>query len=332
MANYNSGEYKKLIEEFCAYKEYTENQAAFLLRPVVYSKDLFHLIPYQYAVLILEMCGFDGEAGSRGTKNPQYLRENLSYINQFFDWCKNEKMIIQGNPFHDLDTLSYKNLLFQVIEKMELVVLYENTMEAIIDRIELNKSLLEMIMRFFYEGIKNPKELAGIKIEQIDFVQMTVKLEDRVIKCSSKLLLSIKAYLSEKEFYSKKKNSNNIENLSYKSYGDYLIKLVVKKSSDLNMDGEENYIRTTALRIGRYLKSIPLTYIDLNRSGFIHAIRREFHTYSDEEFCNLFLGEEKLNTGIVRKLKKVMSQYGFDVVYTTVNSCIPYVVKSRYYH
>lgn len=332
MINYNSDEYKKLIEEFCSYKGYTENQASFLLRPIVYTKDLFNLIPYQYAKLIIEMCGFDGDEGSRGTKNPQYLRENLSYINQFFEWCKNEKNIIHGNPFHDLDTLSYKNLLFQVIEKMDIAVLYDDTIDMMVDKIELNKSLLEMIMRLFYEGIKNPKELAGIKIDNIDFVHMKIKLEDRVIKCSSKLMMSIKSYMKEKEFYSKKKNSNNVENLAFTSYENYLIKLVVKRESDLEIDNEDNYIRATALRIGRYLKTINLNYIDLNRSGFINAIRREFTTYNDEEFCNIFIGDEKINTGIVRKLKKVMSGYGFEVVYTTINSCIPYVVKSRYYH
>lgn len=322
MSNDNKFYYKELIEKFCDDKGYSEKQKEYLLKPCIYEKDLFNMMAYEYGSLVLDnMCG-------RG-KGLKYLEVNYLYITHFFDWCV-EKRLIPKNPYKVIPNLSFTNLAYHMTEKANIKVLYEDDLQRIVNNISCNKELYAVIIGLLFDGIENTKELASIKCSDINIADGTLTINNRSIVLSLFTESAIEQYNEADYYIVEKSNISKAIVHEYKRHKDYFIK---KAAFSMRPDlSDDDFVRTTAKSITKYLKKMDLSYLDINKSGMISALRKEFSNWTDEEFCEIFISENKINAGISGKLKKVMKLYNKSRTNDVINGCFPYIVNSKYYH
>lgn len=325
MNEYKMNDYKKLLETFCGEKGYTEKQSSYLLKPCIYEQDLFSLMPFQLGSLILmDMCGVNNREKAIKGKSSSYLKSNYSYMFQFFEWSV-AKGLIPLNPYRELQNLSYDNLLYQMAERSDITLMYQEDRLSITAGLEFNRELYALILGLLFDGVSSNKELASIRTGDISEDVLTVS--ERAILLSPFSVAALAKYNQQDTIYLKK--ANGVEEQKYVRHKDFLFKKLEKKYNPGIEDGK--YVKSNANAIGNYLKKVSLNYIDVTRSGLIHALRVEFEALTDAEFCDIFLTANKLNTGITGKINKVMDIYGGTSIPVLVDNCFPYVMKSRYY-
>lgn len=319
MIDYKDIDYKELIEDFCKDSGYSKKQSSYLLRQCVYEKKLFQLMPYQYGELIVsDMCGLGGKKGS---KSPGYLIENYRYLVSFFNWCISKKYI-DSNPFLEISELSIGNLINQMVKKMNIKVLYDDTLQQYVDKSQ-NKEFFALIIGLLYDGVKSNNEIAAIKMGDIDLESRTLTLKDRKINLSIFTMEAITKYQTIQTF-----NFERIDGIAgkheYVRYKDYLI----KRTQKTKVDNEDMFVKYTATILGNNLKKIDLTYLDIYRSGLLSRLRKAFVKFSDAEFTEIMLSDKKVNTGVANLFRGVIGKNRIDVA---KDMCIPYLVESKYY-
>lgn len=322
----NNYDYKKLIEEFCNEKGYSDKQKSYLLKPCVYEKNLFAMMPYQYADLVVgDMCGLGNKSKTTKvkTKTPRYLFENYLYISHFFEWCV-DKNIIPSNPYNE-DYLSYDVLLYQFTQQLEITVLYEEDLPLYISKIDSNNELCGVILGFLFDGVIGNKELASIKYDDINGNILSIRGRNVILSHFS--INALNKYRQVSAYYVEKSNGV-VEEHPYIQYKDFLFKITDKFAKDLT---DEKYIFSMGKSLGNNLNKLDISMIDVTRSGLIAALRKEFNKFSDKEFSDIFIKDDKINTGIAGKINKVMKTYGKTRVNEVINSCFSYIVKSKYY-
>lgn len=319
MIDYKNINYKELIEDFCKDSGYSQKQTSYILRQCVYDKPLFQLMPYQYGELIInDMCGLGGKKGS---KSPGYLIENYRYLVSFFNWCIS-KNYIEYNPFLEISELSINNLIIQMVKKMKIKVLYDDTLQQYINKSQ-NKEFFALIIGLLYDGVKSNNELAAIKLGEIDLGNRTLTLKDRKINLSNFTMEAIIKYEHVEIFYVERIDGVTDKH-EYVRYKDYL----VKRTQKTKVENEDKFVKYTATILGNNLKKIDLTYLDVYRSGLLSRLRKAFCKFSDEEFSEIILSDKKVNTGIADIFKRVIGKNRIDV---TRDMCIPYLIESKYY-
>lgn len=325
MNEYKDNDYKMLLESFCKEKGYTEKQSSYLLKPCIFEQDLFSLMPFQLGSLILmDMCGVHNKEKAVKGKSSSYLKSNYSYMFQFFEWSVG-KGLIPLNPYRELPNLSYDNLLYQMAERSDITLLYQEDLPAVIAGLEFNRELYAAILGLLFDGVSSNKELASIRTGDISADVLTVS--GRTVLLSPFTVTALAEYNQQDTLYLRK--ANGVEEQNYIRHKDFLFKKLEKKYNPGIVDGK--YVKSNANAIGNYLKKVDLNYIDVTRSGLIHALRMEFAALTDAEFCDIFLTTRKLNMGISGKINKVMKIYGGTSIPVLVDNCFPYVMKSRYY-
>lgn len=319
MIDYKNIDYKKLIEDFCKDSGYSQKQTSYILRPCVYEKKLFQLMPYQYGELIVkDMCGLGGKKGS---KSPGYLIENYRYLVSFFNWCISKKYI-DSNPFIEITELSTNNLIKQMVNEMKINVLYDDTLHQYVNKSQ-NKEFFAMIIGLLYDGVKSNNEVAAIKLGDIDLEQRTLTLKDRKINLSTFTVEAITKYETIEIFYVERIDGVTDKH-EYVRYKDYLI----KRTQKTKVENEDKFVKYTATILGNNLKKIDLTYIDVYRSGLLSRLRKAFCKFNDAEFSEIILSDKKVNTGVANIFKSVIGKNRIDIIR---DMCIPYLVESKYY-
>jgi hypothetical protein len=343
---YTVEDYKKMIDDFCIYKGYTDKQRAFLMKPYIYEKDLFYLNVKEYVDLIIEdMCG--------KTKSMQYLIENISYMNQFFEWC-----VINGytfiNPFVEFDALSQKTLINILIENKDIKVLYKEDMRNIVSGIEYNKNYCGMLVYGFFEGIRNAKEFTNIKISDIDFDKNTIQFKNRLFYGSELLFSYINGYIREDEYTKVRISKGNVllDSLGLISIDGLLIKSKIFKNTNIEEYVESfdegnklviqkiitKDVRSTIPRLLSVSGSHGSKYNDINidllhKSGFIDFARRQLYNYNDVEFCRIFTEyNDRKSDEWCKILQEIAENFGDNLRGSDVRKIYrPYIMSSRYY-
>jgi len=343
---YTVEDYKKMIEDFCNYKKYTDKQKAFLMKPYIYEKDLFNLKVKEYVDLIIEdMCG--------KTKSMQYLMENISYLNQFFEWCVNNGYTFI-NPFAEFDALSQKMLINTLIEKKDIKILYKEDIRNIIKDIEYNKNYYGMLVYGFFEGIRNAKEFANIKLTDVNFDENTIRFKNRVFHGSELLFSYINGYINDNVYIKVRVSKDKVllDQLRLMSVHGLLIKSKINETMDLqkyietfNEDKKvvlQKIISKDVRDIIPHLLSINGTYgskyddinIDLlHKSGFVNFARRQLYNYSDTNFCKIFVEyDDYKNDEWCKILQEISEKFGDKLKGTDVRKIYrPYIMSSIYY-
>lgn len=316
--------YKELIEEYCDDVRYSEKQKSYLLQPYIYEKDLFNLTPFQYGNLIIsDMCG---NGSNRGSKNATYLLSNYNYIFSFFEWCVNNKKIINYNPFAEVNELSKNNLLLQFANDTKAKVIYKEDLNKIVNLVPSNKETYALIIGLLFDGVKSNNELSSIRVSYIK--NNILLLNGRKIILSKFTINALLSYEKCNTYHFDK--NNHSDDRAYLRYKDFLF----KRTEDTNFNCDEDYyIKNTATNwIGRLLKNIGLSYGDITKSGLLDALRKTFNELNDKEFSHMFICDEKLNSGAARKINKVGNSYGvMERSNNILNYCLIYLLKSKYY-
>lgn len=319
MIDYKDIDYKELIEDFCKDSGYSQKQTSYIYRPCVYEKKLFQLMPYQYGELIVsDMCGLGGKKGS---KSPGYLIENYRYLVSFFNWCISKKYI-ESNPFLEISELSINNLINQMVKKMKIKVLYDDTLKQYVNQSQ-NKEFFALIIGLLYDGVKSNNEIAAIKLGDIDLEHRTLTLKDRKINLSTFTVNAITKYETIEIFYVERIDGVTDKH-EYVRYKDYLI----KRTQKTKVENDDKFVKYTATILGNNLKKIDLTYLDVYRSGLLSRLRKAFCKFNDAEFSEIILSDKKVNTGVANIFKSVIGKNRIDIIR---DMCIPYLIESKYY-
>lgn len=321
-------DYEGLLMEYCDYAEFKDKQRGFLLKPYIYEKDLFHLNVAEYSRLILnDMCGL---GGTRGSKNPSYLYENFIYIKNFFQWCV-EKGITQSNPYLEFEELSYKNLVYQMIEKTEVVVIYDKDVDTLADRAAVNRELYELVVRLLYAGL-TLREIGGLRISDLDRVKCGILLKDRTVECPGAVFDAADRYLQVDEF--QVNNAQSVNKYKYHTYCDFVIKTIEKNLKVEDIPDGNTYSYLTANKLGRMVNRYGIHHSDISSSGMLNQLRKSFRELNDQEFCGLFqFSQRKFNRGESGKINKIGLIYGKKNPRSAViiKDLLPYLIKSKYY-
>lgn len=332
--------YKDLLERFCFEKGFSGQKRQRLVKPYLYEKKLFELTVGEYQNLVVhEMC--------KNSKDVNYLIRNLSYLTSFFDWCC-EQDIIHANPFAMLSDLQLAGLLPLFLDKANVTVFTDELIGQVVSRLEKNKERSEVLVRAFYEGIRTPREFAGLRLRNIAFGTGVITLAGRSLQCSAELIAAIERYRDTESVWG---NSRQGSLYPAVQISDFLLKVSDKDGNLFLYDpdepgSEEKYVGNCINRIVNYMKWIQremlsagmelnMSYDCLFKSGMLHRLREQLRSLSDEEFCSLFLdyGEvaarEKLKTLVCEFVRR----YGVNDRWDNIKkSYQPYIVKSEYYH
>jgi len=316
----NDYNYKVLINEFCEEKKISKNDKAFFLKPEIYEKDLFNLLPYELGNLILEISS---------SKSALSFKQNYLRISTFFEWCSENKYI-EVNPYKELEHLSYNNLLYQMAEQSAVTVIYDYELRGYSNRSICNKELCALIVGLSYDGVANLGELTSIRWGQIDLYNRKIKIKEREIPLSAFSIKAIKKYKNVDE-YEIQRTDTSIITTGCVQHKDFLLKVT---DTYYNPDiTDEQFISGKGIGCQKLLKKIGLSYFDVTKSGALNALRKEFKELDNSEFCKIFFKEylKKLTRKEAAGVRAVMKVYGGRNTSDFVDSLIPFVVKSKYY-
>lgn len=312
-------DYKSIIEMFCEQAKLNKNEKRILLSPELYNKDLFEMYPDELGELILE---------AARANSVSFFKLKYWLISSFFEWCVDKYTPL--NVYKELELLSYRNLLYQMAEQSTVTVIYDYELRRYADISLYNKELHAVIIGLLYDGVANLTELASIKWEQIDLLNGIVKIKRREIKLSEFSLKSLKKYkdIDEYEIETANKQTYVAEYITHKNF---LLKVVkARHNPDIT---DKKYVKQKVDACSMLLKKIGISYFDITKSGALNALREVFKEYSNQEFCKVFFREppKKLSRKEGAIVSTVVDIYGGGENGIFVDSCIPFVIKSKYF-
>lgn len=317
-------DHKELIEKFCEEKGYDEIQKRFLMKEEIYEKDLFHLNPKEQMELILkDMAGIDSES-IRGSKTVSYVILVYGYIINLYDWFV-EKKYMEYNPYKVIPALNKNSIILNACQRMKVSFIDTDDIDGIVLRAESDRELYNMIIRLLYDGVRDAKELASIKMGNIDLNEQILNINKRIISLSPKTVDAIREYGLVK--------TGSRLNKKVVKYKTFLIKRAAFK---MDFKKDEEYIESTKRYINGLLNTIGLSVSDISKSGIIKKLYVEFYfDYEPYGFYKFFFRNYgvKIDRDTSERIKKVGRQFGYNSNFNKlIDDCLPYIVNSKYYH
>ncbi len=196
-----------LHERFCQYKSVNECLSP---RTIKWHQNLFRsFIQFTPIETIEELSRHVVEdwifwGHSERNWSPKTIRGSLMALSVFFNWCVKEE-IIDYNPVKDIrkPRLPHKIPKHLSLEQVEHLLFCANRFPYVYEY-ERNRAIAILTM-FIYSGLRY-KELINLKLTDIDFTQMCIRVydgkggKDRVIPISPHLENYLRPYLQEREY------------------------------------------------------------------------------------------------------------------------------------
>lgn len=327
---YTPDEYKEMVSSFIRINK-TAAQA--LNKEIVWNSDIFNMSREELIdFIIYKICG--------NPKSIKYVLNQKNKLSLFLDWCVKNNYI-SSNHLRD-EEFDDEAFIFKSIEAMDITVFYDDTVERLIDKLQLNHTFYELLIRGFYEGIRTIDDFIQLKYSDVDFKNHTVYTNGKHRKMSGRFFDLLAQYKkchtwescrTRKDFISDN-NKINIQDMN--QYGDYIIKIkdITDLTDDLYTSRMTSFIGKYFVRISQYAGynvSADMLYI----SGFVNYVKEvcDRENKPVEYYIRLFY--VRLNERGFTRIKDLADEYGFSTINTTPleirRKCLPYIVKGKYY-
>ncbi len=326
MGKYTAADYKRIIKEYC---EINPHAKAALDKEVVYNADLFELDSDELIDFIAGVLG-------KKSRSLKFMLNQKGRISMFFDWCV-EKRYISTNVLKE-EEFDNEYFIEKNVEVMDIKAFYDEDVEVLIQKQERNKILYEVLIRGFYEGIRNIKEFVLLKYEDVDFDERIITAGGKTRRMTEAFFIALEQYrdIYIYEGYGPGANNPKINIMSLTSYKDYIFKI-----SDTDNLTDSLYQKNMTANISNYFKRISLcagytvSYDMLYISGFINYVKEKCDENKKplDYFIKLFYVRN--NERGFTKIVEYANNYGFTKEAKNATEvrrlCLPYVMKGKYY-
>lgn len=266
----------------------------------------------------------------------------------FWDWCIANKYTEKENPFLTNQLLT-KSAMIQAFadSKTTIKTFTPLDIDNICNKIQLTTTnettclIQEIIIRGIFEGIKNISDFAKIKMEDINFKDGTIRLNNKYRKFSKKLMECLKKYDSENETLYEKRGIHKVQFERYKTYF-FKIKSPTKCQSVFNND--EEFLKKTKLRLNYYFHSAKqqsgdyeFTNMVLLSSGFIEYLRKLTEGYENQNSLMTCILFERGKNALGKTLKQLIGDFYYSYNLNTrsvsniKNDLQFFLIKSPYF-
>ena len=241
-------------------------------------RPLLNLEDYEILEAIIEV--------NKTIMSPKVMFTTRFVYSQFWDWALEKKYTKLQNPFNTSQFLARTAMIISFAEsKTDVKVLNPKDIDKLLNHtVKKNGEvgyIQEVIVRGLYEGVKSLRDLAQIRVSQIDFDNRTIELKGRKKKFSKKFFDSLETYNNLMSI-SYQKNGSYTVNLA--RYKDYLFKFNLSEKNKQNQFQDDNeFVKKTTQKLGYHLNQFK-TKTDLNfsiknnvlfYSGLIEYIREK---------------------------------------------------------
>ena len=211
-------------------------------------RNLLELEDYEILEAIIET--------NKNIMSPKVFFTTRFVYYKFWEWALKKKYTMIQNPFETSQFLDRRTMIVAFAEsKMDVNVLTpEDIDELVNDLVTKNGEtgyIQEIIIRGLFEGIKSLKDLAKIKISQIDFDNRTIEFKGKKKRFSKKFFNCLEKYNDLKTITYQKNGVYTVQLLRYK---DYFIKFNMSdKNSQNQFLNDEDFVNKTRQKLNYYL-------------------------------------------------------------------------------
>lgn len=274
----NKKNIEEIIDEFAENNgKYKENLTK-LYDKCGKERPLLDLEDYEILEAILEV--------NKSIMSPKVMFTTRFAYSQFWEWALEKKYTKLQNPFNTSQFLERTAMIIAFAEsKIDVKVLTPKDIDRVLNH-TVEKSgetgyIQEFMIRALFEGVKSLRDLAQIRVSQIDFENRTIELKGKKKKFSQKFFNSLETYNNLTSISYQKNGSYTVDLIRYK---DYLIKFNRSATEKQNQfQDDDDFIKKTTQKLSYHLNKFK-TKADIDfsiknnvlfYSGLIEHIRQK---------------------------------------------------------
>ena len=251
-------------------------------------RNLLELEDYEILEAIIET--------NKNIMSPKVFFTTRFVYYKFWEWALKKKYTMIENPFETSHFLDRTAMIVAFAEsKTDVNVLTPKDIDELVNDLVTKNGeigyIQEIIIRGLFEGIKSLKDLAKIKISQIDFDNRTIEFKGKKKKFSEKFFNCLEKYNDLQTITYQKNGVYTVQLIRYK---DYLIKFNMSdKNSQNQFLNDEDFVNKTRQKLNYYL-----TKFKENNTKNYSVIRANVLFYSGvlQYMYSLLENQENINS------------------------------------